>query len=234
MSSSPRLKSSAPSAVIVTLLVIWIAWRSFNQDGNVGELVKQAPRNSETHEVVIAPQASTKSSPRNSDQPSVTVASREDSKGDDAPDVPVVVTPGVSSKAPDNTRKAPQTPAAPSAKAEVPPATQPRAPPAAKDNVIVRNQTIKDLDGKVVYRGDIDLTETLDRIANNKRLRFRNDGSIFQNREKRLPTREQGYYQEWVHITQEVDGPGPQRVVTGKNGEIYYTADHYRTFKKLK
>jgi filamentous hemagglutinin len=27
-----------------------------------------------------------------------------------------------------------------------------------------------------------------------------------------------------------VSGPGPQRIVTGKNGEMYYTPDHYDTF----
>ncbi len=106
--------------------------------------------------------------------------------------------------------------------------------PSAEKRWIVAKQTIKDLQGKVVYRGDIDLTETITRIEAGEKLRFRNDGSVFQNRERRLPAREAGYYREWVHPTAELDGPGPQRIITGKSGEIYYTADHYGSFKKLK
>ena len=47
--------------------------------------------------------------------------------------------------------------------------------------------TIRDLDGKVVFRGTVDVQPTLDRIAAGKRLNYRNDGSTFQNREGRLP-----------------------------------------------
>lgn len=35
---------------------------------------------------------------------------------------------------------------------------------------------------------------------------------------------------EYVHPTPGVDGPGPQRIVVGKCGEMYYTADHYEAF----
>lgn len=112
---------------------------------------------------------------------------------------------------------------------------QPTKPLAADpQQVIVQGMKIKDLDGRVVYEGPIDLTDTLERISAGERLRFRNDGSVFGNRERRLPPRQAGYYREWVHPTPELDGPGPQRVVTGEKGEIYYTHDHYRTFKKLK
>jgi filamentous hemagglutinin len=31
-----------------------------------------------------------------------------------------------------------------------------------------------------------------------------------------------------------VGGPGPQRIVTGKSGEAYYTHDHYDTFRKIR
>jgi ribonuclease T1 len=109
-----------------------------------------------------------------------------------------------------------------------------KLPAADPQRVIVQGMKIKDLDGRIVYEGPIDLTETLERIAAEERLRFRNDGSVFGNRERRLPSKQAGYYREWVHPTPELDGPGPQRVVTGEKGEIYYTHDHYRTFKKLK
>ncbi|WP_175181505.1 ribonuclease domain-containing protein [Achromobacter aegrifaciens] len=31
-----------------------------------------------------------------------------------------------------------------------------------------------------------------------------------------------------------IAGPGPQRIVVGKGGEMYYTADHYKTFIQIK
>jgi guanyl-specific ribonuclease Sa len=68
----------------------------------------------------------------------------------------------------------------------------------------------------------------------------RNDGSVFKNRplpgEKvpELPVKPEGYYREFVHSTAGIDGPGAQRVVIGRGGEIYYTPDHYKTFVEVK
>lgn len=99
--------------------------------------------------------------------------------------------------------------------------------------VIVHKQQIRTLEGEIFYKGEIDLTDTLARIAAGKRLRYNNDGSVFQNRERRLPQKPSGYYHEWVHETKGLSGPGPQRIITGENGEIYYTANHYRTFQNI-
>lgn len=46
--------------------------------------------------------------------------------------------------------------------------------------------------------------------------------------------KEEGYYHEYVHPTEGVRGPGAHRIITGKEGEIYYTPDHYKTFFKIK
>ena len=114
---------------------------------------------------------------------------------------------------------------------------QPADVPADQGSLPVANQiegmVIRDQDGDVAFRGTIDLTATLQRVEAGKKLRFPNDGSVFQNREKRLPVKPAGYYREWVHPTEGLDGPGPQRIVTGEQGEIYYTPDHYRTFRRL-
>jgi len=75
---------------------------------------------------------------------------------------------------------------------------------------------------------------TLDRIAAGEKLRFPNDGSVFQNRERRLPKQPSGYYREYVVPTPSGDGPGPQRLVIGQEGETFYTHDHYRTFRRVK
>jgi len=105
---------------------------------------------------------------------------------------------------------------------------------AATSTTIVKDVVIRDQSGRVVFRGNIDLTATLQRIDRGQRLSFPNDGSVFRNRERRLPSRNEGYYREWVHPTPKLSGPGPQRVVTGAQGEAFYTHDHYRTFKKIR
>lgn len=105
----------------------------------------------------------------------------------------------------------------------------------ASQSFQIENVTIRNLDGKVVFRGTVDLTETMRRIDAGRRLEsFRNDGTTFQNRERRLPNKKSGYYSEYVHPTPKLGGPGPQRVITGKEGEAYYTFDHYKTFQKIR
>lgn len=143
----------------------------------------------------------------------------------------------------DGEQRAPSAPAVdPAEKTAVPveeavaktPAQKKSPAPKAEPKYIVRDVTIKDLEGDVAFAGDVDLSQTLARIDAGERLRFRNDGVTFENREKRLPRKATGYYREWVHPTPGLSGPGPQRVVTGKEGEAYYTPDHYRTFEQLR
>lgn len=108
-----------------------------------------------------------------------------------------------------------------------------RAGGRSKAESIVRNARVTGEDGQVIYRGDIDLGPTLERIERGKRLRFAHDGSVFENRERRLPQKPAGYYHEFVHPTPGDDGPGGQRVVVGREGEVYYTPDHYHTFRRV-
>lgn len=105
------------------------------------------------------------------------------------------------------------------------------APQAAR--IIVAKQVIRDQSGRILFQGDIDLTPTLERIDRRERHPHRNDGGIFRNLERRLPMQPPGYYKEYVHPTPETNGPGPQRVVLGQQGEIYYTPDHYQTFQRI-
>jgi ribonuclease T1 len=104
---------------------------------------------------------------------------------------------------------------------------------ANESSLVIRNLTLRDEDGNVVFRGNIDLQPTLERIAANRKLRFSNDGSVFENRERRLPRQNSGYYHEWVVPTPGERGPGPQRLVVGAQGDVWYTADHYRTFRRI-
>ena len=114
------------------------------------------------------------------------------------------------------------------------PKTAKDSPARSGENVfVVKDQRIRDLDGKVVYSGDIDLRPTIDRIRRGELNRHRNDGTTFQNREGRLPRKPQGYYKEYVNPTPGLNGPGPQRIIVGKEGDIWYTADHYKTFTQI-
>lgn len=97
----------------------------------------------------------------------------------------------------------------------------------------VPNVTVRDQKDQVVFRGTVDVGPTLARIERGEKLRFSHDGIVFQNREQRLPKKPSGYYHEYVHPTEKLGGPGPQRIVTGKEGEIFYTHDHYETFLRL-
>jgi guanyl-specific ribonuclease Sa len=51
-------------------------------------------------------------------------------------------------------------------------------------------------------------------------------GGVFKNKEGYLPSKEQGYYKEW-DTTPKNQGRTAERLVTGKNGEVYYTNTHY-------
>ena len=63
---------------------------------------------------------------------------------------------------------------------------------------------------------------------------YRQDGSEFSNRERRLPQAGSGYYREYTVETPGSPDRGARRIVTGRNGEVYYTSDHYRTFVRLR
>lgn len=61
----------------------------------------------------------------------------------------------------------------------------------------------------------------------------RNDGAVFRNNEHVLPREPDGYYREYTVPTLGSADRGARRVITGKNGEIYYTADHYASFVRV-
>lgn len=59
------------------------------------------------------------------------------------------------------------------------------------------------------------------------------DGSTFQNRERILPARNRGYYQEFTVISPWESDRGARRIVAGADGELYYTDDHYDSFREV-
>jgi len=59
------------------------------------------------------------------------------------------------------------------------------------------------------------------------------DGRVFSNRERLLPIQGKGYYREYTVRTPGVRDRGARRIVAG-GGEYYYSADHYRSFRRIK
>lgn len=62
---------------------------------------------------------------------------------------------------------------------------------------------------------------------------FSRDGITFQNREGLLPRQPEGYYQEYTVITPGETDRGARRIVAGADGELYYTDDHYESFREV-
>ncbi|MFD5031199.1 ribonuclease domain-containing protein [Streptomyces sp. NPDC058405] len=73
--------------------------------------------------------------------------------------------------------------------------------------------------------------DTLDLIDAGGPFPYSQDGAVFQNRERILPSQSTGYYHEYTVITPGSPDRGARRIVTGnKTNEDYYTSNHYASF----
>lgn len=67
------------------------------------------------------------------------------------------------------------------------------------------------------------------------------DGNVFGNRERILPRRPRGYYEEFTVRTPGERTRGARRIIAGRgdtgdvrnSGEYYYTDDHYQSFRRI-
>ena len=76
--------------------------------------------------------------------------------------------------------------------------------------------------------------QTLQLIERGGPYPYRRDGAVFGNYERLLPLRERGYYREYTVPTAGSRDRGARRIVAGASGERYYTADHYRSFQRIR
>jgi ribonuclease T1 len=76
---------------------------------------------------------------------------------------------------------------------------------------------------------------TLEAIARGGPFRYDRDGSVFENREGRLPSKPRGYYREYTVDTPGSRDRGARRIVTGGHPPevFYYTDDHYGSFRRI-
>ncbi len=79
----------------------------------------------------------------------------------------------------------------------------------------------------------IQAVETIERIKMGGPHPYKRDGVVFSNREKILPKEKRGYYNEYTVKTPGAKNRGARRIVTGKEGQFYYTDDHYASFKRV-
>jgi len=81
----------------------------------------------------------------------------------------------------------------------------------------------------------VEAIETLRAIERGGPFPYDRDGTVFQNREGRLPPMSRGYYREYTVRTPGAHDRGARRIVAGgRPPEVfYYTDDHYRTFRRV-
>jgi ribonuclease T1 len=63
---------------------------------------------------------------------------------------------------------------------------------------------------------------------------YAKDGTVFGNREGRLPRQKRGYYREFTVRTPGERTRGARRIVAGAPGEYWYTEDHYASFRRIR
>jgi ribonuclease T1 len=96
------------------------------------------------------------------------------------------------------------------------------------------------LGAAIAFAGDIPVDRlppqalvTLELIRAGGPFPYPRDGAVFGNREGRLPSHRHGYYREYTVPTPGAGDRGARRIVGGRGGELYYTDDHYRTFRRI-
>ena len=76
--------------------------------------------------------------------------------------------------------------------------------------------------------------QTLRLIQQGGSFPYGKDGSTFGNYEKLLPSRPRGHYREYTVPTPGARNRGARRIIAGREGECYYTANHYRSFSRIR
>ena len=81
----------------------------------------------------------------------------------------------------------------------------------------------------------VEARETVALIDRDGPFPYAKDGAVFGNRERLLPARPNGFYREYTVPTPGEDDRGARRIVTGDDGgQLFYTADHYASFVRVR
>lgn len=87
----------------------------------------------------------------------------------------------------------------------------------------------------VVHEGALpaEARRTLALIRSGGPFPYAKDGTVFSNFERVLPQHKRGYYHEYTVKTPGERDRGARRIVTGRDGDAYYTDDHYESFREV-
>jgi ribonuclease T1 len=77
------------------------------------------------------------------------------------------------------------------------------------------------------------VTQTVHLIKVGGPFPYSQDGVVFDNNEHLLPAQPHGYYHEYTVATPGASDRATRRIVTGRRGEYFYTADHYASFERV-
>ena len=80
----------------------------------------------------------------------------------------------------------------------------------------------------------VEARDTLRLIKKGGPFHYSRDGEVFSNYEHVLPKQARGYYHEYTVKTPGAHNRGAHRIIAGRPGEYYYSADHYKTFKRIR
>ena len=77
--------------------------------------------------------------------------------------------------------------------------------------------------------------DTLELIARGGPFPYRQDSTVFQNRERLLPQASRGTYREYTVRTPGARDRGARRIITAGTppSAYWYTDDHYRSFRRF-
>lgn len=80
----------------------------------------------------------------------------------------------------------------------------------------------------------VEACDTLQIIKRGGPFAYPRDGVVFRNFERILPKQPRGYYREYTIKTPWAHSRGARRIISGAANEYYYSADHYKTFKRIR
>ncbi len=91
-------------------------------------------------------------------------------------------------------------------------------------------------DGDTVAVTDLprEARQTLALIKEGGPFPYDRDGVVFRNFEKRLPAKPRDYYREYTVKSPWRRDRGPRRIIAGREGEYFYTDDHYASFRRIR
>jgi ribonuclease T1 len=106
--------------------------------------------------------------------------------------------------------------------------------PVAASNAVQAEERVEK--ANEILRADLppEARETLQLIKSGGPFPYAKDGAVFGNREGLLMAKPRGYYHEYTVPTPGTRDRDARRIIAGKNGEYYYTDDHYRSFRRIR